>query len=274
MTREILDHFQGKRNVTKIISDNGLVSYLTPSRSFADEASSLGASKLNTVENENKHVLFLFNKNDEEVGRYYIGKRLQGKTPSDIVIIKNNLVFFDAWNPNTKKWVPCIGMANYNIKRKYGCGLLTILQDNKWRVEDTNSNIIVPPGKYDYIDGFDVCGLARVKRDGKTDIDNPSKSTKDVWGIINTKGEEVLELKYSQIWVFYTKNRKTTKVFREYEIENENGKITDWGNIEYEFDLYKLQLIEKVEEASSDYYSWEDAYEDDEEAAAANDYEW
>ena len=274
MTREILDQFQGKRNVTKIISDNGLVSYLSQSRSFADETSSLGASKLNTVENENKHVLFLFNKHDEEVGRYYIGKRLQGKTPSEIVGIKHNLVFFDAWNPNTKEWVPCIGMANNNIKRKYGCGLLTILQDNKWRVEDTNSNIIVPPGKYDYIDGFDVCGLARVKRDGKTDIDNPSKSTKDVWGIINTEGEEVLELKYSQIWVFYTKNRKTTKVFKEYEIEDENGKITDWGYVEYEFDLYKLQLREKVEEASFDYYSWEDAYEGDEEAAAANDYEW
>ena len=112
MTREILDQFQGKRNVTKIISDNGLVSYLTPSRSFADEASSLGASKLNTVEKENKHVLFLFNQNDEEVGRYYIGKRLQGKTPSEIARIKHNLVFFDSWNPNTKEWVPCVGMIN------------------------------------------------------------------------------------------------------------------------------------------------------------------
>ena len=55
MTREILEQFQGKRNVTKYISDNGLVSYLTESRSFADEASSLGASKLNTIENEKKH---------------------------------------------------------------------------------------------------------------------------------------------------------------------------------------------------------------------------
>ena len=110
MTREILEQFQGKRNVTKIISDNGLVSYLTQSRSFADEASSLGVSKLNTIEKGNKHVLFLFNKNDEEVGRYYIGKRLQGKTPSEIAGIKKNLVFFDSWNPNTKAWVPCVGM--------------------------------------------------------------------------------------------------------------------------------------------------------------------
>lgn len=110
MTREILDQFQGKRNVTKYISNNGLVSYLTQSRSFADEASSLGACRLNTIENENKHVLFLFNKNDEEVGRYYIGKKLQGKTPSELAEIKNNLVFFDSWNPNIKEWVPCVGM--------------------------------------------------------------------------------------------------------------------------------------------------------------------
>ena len=118
MTREILDQFQGKRNVTKYISNNGLVSYLTQSRSFADEASSLGASKLNTIDNENKHVLFLFNKNDEEVGRYYLGKRLQGKTPSEIAGIKKNLVFFDSWNPNTKEWVPCVGVIDNNPLRE------------------------------------------------------------------------------------------------------------------------------------------------------------
>ena len=260
MTREILEQFQGKQNVTKIICDNGIVVYLSQRRSFTDVASSLGACKLNTIENENKHVLFLFNKNDEEVGRYYIGKKLQGKTPSEIVGIKHNLEFFDSWNSNTKEWVPCIGMANNNIKRKYGCGLWTILQDNKWRVEDTNSNIIVPPGKYDYIDGFDKCGLARVKLDGKTSIDNPEERTYDRWGIIDTTGKEILELKYHQIWSFYNKNRKTTKVIQEYETEDYDGSI-NYKYWEYELNLQTHQLKDitsmRLEESQNDYSVWD-----------------
>lgn len=140
MTREILEQFQGKRNVYKIISNNGLVSYLTQSRSFADEASSLGASKLNTVEKENKHVLFLFNKNDEEVGRYYLGKRLQGKTPSEIAGRKNDLVFFDSWNPNTKEWVPCVGIKNNDdsVKRTLKTGFETCEKNQKETEEDAD----------------------------------------------------------------------------------------------------------------------------------------
>lgn len=112
MIREILDQFQGKGNVTKVISDNGTVSYLTQSRSFGDEAYSLGASKLNTVEKEKKHVLFLFNSEDKEVGRYYLGKKLQGKTPSELVALKDNLAFFETWNPESKSWVPCVGLSS------------------------------------------------------------------------------------------------------------------------------------------------------------------
>jgi len=102
MKRELLDQFEGKPNVTHIISDKGSNSYLSQVRSFDEEISAKGACKLNTVENETKHVLFLFNSNDEEVGRYYIGKRLQGKTPTDLVEIKNDLVFFESFNPESK----------------------------------------------------------------------------------------------------------------------------------------------------------------------------
>lgn len=65
-----------------------------------------------------------------------------------------------------------------------------------------NGNVIVPFGKYDYIDGFSY-GYARVKR-GKTTngrIDNDN-----LWGIINTKGEEVLPLDYAKIWKFHEKH--------------------------------------------------------------------
>lgn len=114
MKKEIIDRFEGKQNVFHIISDNGTESYLTQSRSFADEAYNLGATKLNTVENEKKHVLFLFDSNDMEVGRYYIGKKLQGQTPAQFVEQKDRLAFFETWNPESRSWVPCVGITNNN----------------------------------------------------------------------------------------------------------------------------------------------------------------
>ena len=112
MTRENISSYQGENNVTKITSDNGSVSYLTQSVSFGDEAYATGACKLNTVENEKKHVLFLFNSADAEVGRYYLGKKLQGKTPQELVEQKHALCFFKSFNPETSSWVPCVGLSS------------------------------------------------------------------------------------------------------------------------------------------------------------------
>ena len=112
MTRETLSSYQGENNVTKITSDNGSISYLTQSVSFGDETYATGACKLNTVENEKKHVLFLFNNDDAEVGRYYLGKKLQGKTPAELAEMKHLLCFFKSYNPNTNEWVPCVGLGN------------------------------------------------------------------------------------------------------------------------------------------------------------------
>ena len=112
MTRENLNSYQGENNVTKITSDNGSVSYLTQSISFNDEAYAKGACGLNTVENEKKHVLFLFNSADAEVGRYYLGKKLQGKTPAELVEMKHSLCIFKSYNPETSSWVPCVGLSS------------------------------------------------------------------------------------------------------------------------------------------------------------------
>ena len=111
MTRENISNFQGIDNVTKVTSDNGSISYLSQSVSFADEAYATGACKLNTVENEKKHVLFLFNSANAEVGRYYLGKKLQGLTPDAIAQKESNLVVFKSWNPETNSWVPCVGLS-------------------------------------------------------------------------------------------------------------------------------------------------------------------
>jgi hypothetical protein len=119
MTRETVNNFNGRDNVTKITGDNGSVSYLTQSVSFGDEAYAQGACKLNTVENEKKHVLFLFNSADAEVGRYYLGKKLQGKSPAELVEMKHALCFFESFNPETKTWVPCVGLsASENLAEK------------------------------------------------------------------------------------------------------------------------------------------------------------
>ena len=112
MTRENLNSYQGENNVTKITSDDGKVSYLTQSISFGDETYQTGACKLNTVENEKKHVLFLFNSADAEVGRYYLGKKLQGMAPAELVEKKHCLCFFKSFNPDTQSWVPCVGLSN------------------------------------------------------------------------------------------------------------------------------------------------------------------
>lgn len=73
-------------------------------------------------------------------------------------------------------------------------------QEKGYAVLDRKGTIVVPFGKY-WIDGFDH-GLARVCQNGK-------------WGIINTKGEEVLPLVYDQIWNFYGKNRFSTKAIKD-----------------------------------------------------------
>jgi hypothetical protein len=120
MTREILSSYQGENNVTKVTGDNGSISYLTQSISFAEEANATGASKLNTVENEKKHVLFMFNSADAETGRYYLGKKLQGMTPDELVEKRHMLCFFKSWNPNVTNaegkviggWVPCVGLSS------------------------------------------------------------------------------------------------------------------------------------------------------------------
>lgn len=114
MTRETLATFENRNNVTKITSDSGSVSYLTQSVSFPQETNAKGACKLNTVETERKHVLFLFNSADVEVGRYYLGQKLQGKTPAQLVEEKHSLCFFESWNPNTREWVPCVGEGRAN----------------------------------------------------------------------------------------------------------------------------------------------------------------
>ena len=72
----------------------------------------------------------------------------------------------------------------------------------KYGVVDCYGNILIPFGKYDYIDGF-YKGFARVK------VYDASKENKEQWGIINEKGQLVLPIEYDNIWNFYGKEYVT-----------------------------------------------------------------
>ena len=99
-------------------------------------------------------------------------------------------------------------MTNKN-ENVYGNVKVIQRTDYSWGVTDLNNNVIVPFGKYDWIDGF-AHGFARVKI-GKSQ----NKANGNKWGIINEKGEEVLPVEYENIWNFLGKQRSSTKIVKD-----------------------------------------------------------
>ena len=129
------------------------------------------------------------------------------------------------------------------IEKRYDDVIVVQHSDYEWGVIDIKGKVIVPFGKYGWIDGFDQ-GLARVRthkhsgRVGNTiaiigdldDIEGTSIKGKEniqrfldndrskhpenyaKWGIINEEGEEVLPLIYDDIWNFLGNDRCSTRV--------------------------------------------------------------
>lgn len=96
-------------------------------------------------------------------------------------------------------------------------------KDYKWGAVDEDGNVIIPFGKYAWIDGFQN-GLAKVIGHNDTMspnisaiFDNNLNEVKDgrvaEQGIVNEAGEEVLPLQYN-IWKFYGKDYPTIKYFK------------------------------------------------------------
>lgn len=104
---------------------------------------------------------------------------------------------------------------------------ITVVQnsDYKWGAIDEKDNVVIPFGKYAWIDGFQN-GLAKVigHNDSMSpnvdvhftnwgdDNDMVDDSRVAEQGIVNEAGEEVLPLKYN-IWKFYGKDYPTIKYF-------------------------------------------------------------
>jgi len=119
VTRENLSEFKGRENVTKIVhNDTGVINYLTGTSPFVGEVLRTGATKVDTYESDTKHVLFLYDANKLEVGKYYLTKALHGQTPHQIAEQKHLLCIFESWNPTAKEgkgdWIPCVCPAPLN----------------------------------------------------------------------------------------------------------------------------------------------------------------
>lgn len=98
----------------------------------------------------------------------------------------------------------CPSLGNKSLfsvqKKNYQHGVIT-----------ADGKVVVPFGRYSWIDGYDK-GLARVK---KGNITNGLANSGAKWGLIDEEGNEVLPVEYDNIWNFYGKNRLSTMVVKD-----------------------------------------------------------
>ena len=98
----------------------------------------------------------------------------------------------------------------YSFDLSYDNRFATVRDDNlRYGVIDLQERVIIPFGKYKYIDVF-CYGLSRVARQ----LIN-GNSTKDLWGIVDTSGTEVLPVIYDKVWNFKVKGRVDTLIFKD-----------------------------------------------------------
>lgn len=77
-------------------------------------------------------------------------------------------------------------VAQYTQMNPFSCGLSLVRScQYQYAYIDYDNNIVIPFGVYSWCEPEFVCGYARV--------------LKDKWGIINTKGDLIVPLKYDKI---------------------------------------------------------------------------
>ena len=79
--------------------------------------------------------------------------------------------------------------AQYTEMYQFSCGL-SLVRNSQYQYAyiDYDNNIVIPFGVYSWCEPRFVCGYARV--------------LKDKWGIINTRGDLIIPLKYDKIWLY------------------------------------------------------------------------
>lgn len=144
------------------------------------------------------------------------------------------------------------------IQETKDCKLYKCKQYGFYFVVDIQNNIIVPSGRYTYIDKFNNKGFARVNKENK------DTNTK-LWGIIDYSGKEILPLEYDYVGSFCN-----DELFRFAEVRK--------GNIVFMFDTIHCDLYQwnEIEDNNEQYNrdqkhierrelekSFKDAFEDD-----------
>ena len=119
---------------------------------------------------------------------------------------------------------------------------------------DRNGNTIIPYGTYNYMDGADH-GLVRVKLYTGVD-DNQLPEYK--WGIVDTAGNIVLPIKYSNIWNFHGKKRMSTRV----EIEG-HSEIINFSSLIRVENVSSIEAYEPYDEYGTHYGEFEGSYAQD-----------
>jgi hypothetical protein len=195
-----------------------------------------------------------------------------------------SIIFYDAYLDLNHKWYRHFSNNLFRYPSiKVGFGLRTIFDGNKYYVVDKNNNYVISPGKYDYIDGFNKHGYTRVMVKGK-----PNSLPNDCGyrcGIVDVFGNIILPIEYTSIQSFYKGCYNEIEVWEggedvdgEYQSHLYNYKfgiltkqLTPVGSCYYK--RYEDYTVETAPDNSDEYSIW-DAFEDNEEAAAAADFEW
>lgn len=90
--------------------------------------------------------------------------------------------------------------AQYTEMYPFSCGLSMVRNNqNQYAYIDYANNLVIPFDIYSWCDPQFVCGYARV--------------LKDKWGIINTKGDLIVPLKYDKIWALNEEHLCSIKAY-------------------------------------------------------------
>lgn len=126
------------------------------------------------------------------------------------------------------------------VQAKDSNELFTVQDENyKYSVITAEGKEIVPPGRYNWIDGFDR-GFARVKKGKRS---NGVVENGNLWGVINKYGEEVMPCIYTNIFNFYGKPYNS--IFFDEDNIRKQIPFTSLEDKEEEYDLYGNDIYEE-----------------------------
>lgn len=247
ISEKILPEFMGEKDVVMRFMDDGKIYYITKNNSADDIIIRLGVCRFEVIEDDNKHVLFLYDSVSKMVGGYYMSKGMHGFTAQEIIAQRDVLSFYKTWSNENKKWMPCVwGNLDRNCIVKEWNGIRTVFKDGKWYIDCGNIHkrfYLVLPGKYDFIDDFNEQGMAKVKINGKIEKIEQKDKAYDKWGMINIDGEEIIPVSFIKIENVCNKKWKFVKL-----IKYEEGKDGTCGRMirEYLLDLNLYTYNRKV----------------------------